>query len=64
MFEFSTLFFGLLSAAAWGAGDFCGGLSSKRAHVYTVVLVAEFVGALLLAGLALVGFAAKRRQRT
>lgn len=53
MFELSTLLFGLLSAAAWGAGDFCGGLASKRAHVYTVVLVAEFIGALVLAGLAL-----------
>ena len=45
--------FGLLSAMTWGAGDFCGGLASKRAHAYTVVLVAEFVGAALLAVLAL-----------
>lgn len=53
MGELSTILFGLLSALTWGAGDFCGGLSSKRAHAYTVVLVAEFVGAVLLAGLAL-----------
>ncbi len=52
MSELSTILFGLLSALTWGAGDFCGGLSSKRAHAYTVVLVAEFVGALLLAILA------------
>ena len=54
MGELSTLLFGLFSALAWGAGDFCGGLSSKRAHAYTVVLVAEFVGALLLAALAVI----------
>lgn len=53
MSGFSSVAFGLLSALAWGAGDFSGGLASKRAHVYTVVLVAEFVGALLLALLAL-----------
>ena len=52
MGELSAVFFGLLSALTWGAGDFCGGLSSKRAHAYTVVLVAEFVGAALLAVLA------------
>ena len=52
MGELSAIFFGLLSALTWGAGDFCGGLSSKRAHAYTVVLVAEFVGAALLAVLA------------
>lgn len=54
MGELSTILFGLLSALTWGAGDFCGGLSSKRAHAYTVVLVAEFVGALLLAALAVI----------
>lgn len=54
MGELSTILFGLLSALTWGAGDFCGGLSSKRAHAYTVVLVAELVGALLLAALAVI----------
>ncbi len=50
---FSSTIFGLLSALTWGAGDFCGGLATKRAHPYTVVLVAEFVGAAVLAALAL-----------
>ena len=54
MFELSAIFFGLLSALSWGGGDFCGGLSTRRADPYTVVFVAEFVGAALLAALALI----------
>ena len=54
MFELSALFFGLLSALSWGGGDFCGGVSTRRADPYTVVFVAEFVGAALLAALALI----------
>jgi drug/metabolite transporter (DMT)-like permease len=45
--------FGLLSAAIWGAGDFCGGLATKRTRVYEVIIVGDLVGAILLAGLAL-----------
>lgn len=45
--------FGLLSALIWGAGDFCGGLATKRARPFSVVLVAEVAGALLLAAIAL-----------
>lgn len=52
MFSGSALF-GLLSALTWGTGDFFGGLATKRAQPFTVVLVAEFVGAILLAVLAL-----------
>ena len=44
--------FGLLSALIWGAGDFFGGLATKRARPFSVVLVAEVAGALLLAGIA------------
>jgi drug/metabolite transporter (DMT)-like permease len=46
--------FGLLSALIWGAGDFCGGLATRRARPFSVVLVAEFAGAALLLVSALV----------
>lgn len=48
-----SILFGLLSALSWGTGDFFGGLATRRTGVYGVVLVAELVGALLLAVLAL-----------
>jgi drug/metabolite transporter (DMT)-like permease len=46
--------FGLLSALSWGAGDFSGGLASKRSNVYSVVMGSQFIGMLLLIGLAVV----------
>jgi len=45
--------FGLASALCWGAGDFCGGLATKRTHVYGVVLASQLVGVVMLTGLAL-----------
>jgi drug/metabolite transporter (DMT)-like permease len=44
--------FGLASAASWGAGDFSGGLASKRAPAAGVVIVAQVVGIVLLLGFA------------
>jgi drug/metabolite transporter (DMT)-like permease len=46
--------FGLLSALIWGAGDFCGGLATRRARPFSVVFVAEISGAVLLLLAALV----------
>ncbi|MCB0043974.1 MAG: DMT family transporter [Caldilineaceae bacterium] len=46
--------FGLLAAASWGTGDFCGGLATKRSPGYSVVTATEFVGAFLLIALALI----------
>lgn len=45
--------FGLVSAASWGAGDFCGGLASKRTGLYQVVIGSQWVGLVLLAILAI-----------
>lgn len=39
---------GLCSAIVWGAGDFCGGLASRRTPLLGVLILAEFIGFLLL----------------
>jgi drug/metabolite transporter (DMT)-like permease len=44
----SVILFGLASAISWGAGDFSGGLASKRTSAYTVVGISQFVSLLLL----------------
>jgi drug/metabolite transporter (DMT)-like permease len=36
--------FALLGAAFWGIGDFFGGLTSRRAHVLTVLVLSQAVG--------------------
>ena len=36
--------FALCGAAAWGIGDFCGGLASRRLHVLTVLLLSQLAG--------------------
>ena len=38
----ATGVFGLASATSWGAGDFSGGLATKRAPVFTVAAVSKF----------------------
>lgn len=51
---FGTVLFGLCASFSWGTGDFSGGLASRRAHVFAVVLGAYVVGVVLLPILALV----------
>jgi len=51
--DLTPALFGLASAALWGAADFSGGLASKRANVYGVVIVSQLVGVTLLIGSAL-----------
>jgi len=50
---FGTVLFGLAASFSWGTGDFSGGLASRRAHVFSVVLAAYAVGMILLPILAL-----------
>jgi drug/metabolite transporter (DMT)-like permease len=46
---------GLGSALAWGAADFGGGLASRRAALFGVVLVAQSVGLVISLSLAILG---------
>jgi drug/metabolite transporter (DMT)-like permease len=48
--EFLFILLGLSSAFSWGAGDFSGGLASKRSSAYTVVAISQFVSLLILVG--------------
>jgi drug/metabolite transporter (DMT)-like permease len=45
--------FGLSSAASWGAGDFCGGLATRRAPVVQVVVTSQAIGTSAMALLAI-----------
>lgn len=49
-----TVVFGLAAALAWGAGDFGGGLASRRVPVYGVVLVSQIAGGALCLAMALI----------
>jgi len=43
--------FGLLSALTWGAGDFAGGIVSRRAGIYRAAFYGEATGLIFLAGM-------------
>ncbi|MFZ7126158.1 MAG: EamA family transporter [Desulfobacterales bacterium] len=51
--EWMAVTCGLASAAAWGAGDFSGGLATRRSSVFSVVILSQLFGGVLLTGLAL-----------
>ena len=48
-----SILYSLGSALCWGVADFSGGLASRRANVYKVVLVAHTTGMALMVALAL-----------
>ena len=50
-----TIACGLGCALTWGAGDFSGGMATKRADVFVIILVSQVIGlsALILAALSL-----------
>jgi drug/metabolite transporter (DMT)-like permease len=52
--EWASVAFGLASAASWGAGDFSGGLATKRTSVYGVIIASQVVGVILFVGLAFI----------
>lgn len=52
--ELLAILYGLSSAAFWGAGDFMGGLATRRSSVLSVLLISEAIGLPLLLVLALV----------
>jgi drug/metabolite transporter (DMT)-like permease len=49
-----SVLFGLIAALTWGAGDFSGGVATKRTNAYSVVIIAHLASLMLLLGLALV----------
>ncbi|MDQ3707553.1 MAG: DMT family transporter [Chloroflexota bacterium] len=51
--EVLAVVYGLASALTWGAGDFSGGLATRRANPYIVVAISQGLGLLLLLALAL-----------
>ena len=46
--EIIAIMLGLVSAIVWGAGDFCGGISTKRNTTFTVMFFSQIAGWLLL----------------
>lgn len=42
------ILFGLLSAVSWGAGDFAGGLASRKLGAYRAVFYADMLGLLII----------------
>ncbi len=47
------VFFGVVSALAWGSADFCGGWATRRSSVFAVLFVSQLFGSLILVALAL-----------
>jgi drug/metabolite transporter (DMT)-like permease len=48
-----SIFYGIVSAATWGAADFIGGIATKRTSAYRVIFLAELAGLVPFTALAL-----------
>lgn len=55
MTDLGAVVLGLASAASWGAGDFTGGLASRRSPVLGVIVLGQFAGVALIVAAALAG---------
>ncbi|MGE5462994.1 MAG: EamA family transporter, partial [Syntrophothermus sp.] len=53
-----SIFYGIASAATWGAADFIGGLASKRTSPYRVLFLGQLAGLVLFTLLAVFTFEA------
>ncbi len=51
-----SILFGLTSAISWGAGDFTGGLASRRTGAYQAVFYGEVIGTIIILVAALVAW--------
>lgn len=49
---FTAILFGIASALTWGAGDFAGGIASKKSSPYAVVIWGDIVGMVVVSALA------------
>jgi len=49
-----SILFGLTSAAIWGAGDFTGGLASRKTGAYRAVVYGEMIGLIFILVVALI----------
>ncbi len=50
--ELLAVIYGLAAGITWGAGDFGGGLASKRLNTFMVIILSQLVGIVLLLALA------------
>lgn len=48
-----SIIYGIASSLSWGAGDFAGGLASRKVGAYRAVLYADFFGLLILAAVSI-----------
>ncbi len=51
--EILAVAYGLVSGVAWGAGDFTGGMATRRQPVYSVILYVQIIGGAILISTAL-----------